>query len=270
MIELVSPSLVAQNVETNSDAGPSERLCHARIGYRTITRDAVITASSSRDGWPAQALRSPMTYERWSPIGPGWAQFDAGKKVKVDYIGVAAHNLGSSSAVLTLQYSNDGAEWITLDKYQMANDHAFMRQFNAVYARYWRVLIDVQAYIGVIYLGVVLVMQRGAYGGHSPGSLSRVTEIMPNTSEGGQFLGRSIIRKGYATSYEWDYLTADWYRQYFDPFVESARRYPFFIQWFPKKYPDEVLYAWCNEDIQPSNMGTRDFMTVSFPVEALG
>ena len=87
--------------------------------------------------------------------------------------------------------------------------------------------------------------------------------------EGGQWLGRSIIRKGVTTSYQWRHLKAAWYRQYFDPFVKSARTTPFFIAWRPETYPNEVAYAWAKSDIRPSNMGIRDFMEVTLSVEGL-
>lgn len=271
MIQLVSPSLVAQARKSGGDIGPSERLCHARIGWQTITRDAVVSASSSEPGWPASSLQNSMTYDRWRPQDmPSWVSFDAGAVVEVDYVGIGGHNLYSVGATVQVQHSNDGAAWTPAETIEPSRDGATLIQFEAVAARYWRINISGGIpTIAVIYFGKVLVMQRGSYGGHSPGTLSRATDIMPNKSESGQFLGRSIIRRGYSTSYEWSNLTANWYRQYFDPFVESARKFPFFIQWFPEKFPDEVLYAWCNEDISPSNQGQRDLMSVGFTVEAL-
>lgn len=267
MTQVVSPSLVGALHPIDWRGAD---LCFARIGWHTYTRNAVVSASTSAEGWPAAALNSPMTYERWKPsAAPAWVRFDMGKNVEVDYIGIAAHDLYIQGATVTLQYSLNGSDWTTIDTFQPSRDDAFLFWFDPVVARYFRIQIDKVAYIGVVYLGKILVMQRGCYGGHTPGTLARQTAIMPNKSEGGQFLGRSIIRQGYATSYEWKHLEADWYRQYFDPFVESARKYPFFVSWFPKKYPDEVLYAWTNEDIAPSNMGKRDYMQVSLSVEAL-
>lgn len=266
---VVSPSLVAQS---NIVDGRGYPLNHARIGYQTLTRGAVITASSEDAMWPASALGNGLTYERWKPTSvPAWVQFDAGQPVECDYFGIAAHNLGTVGASFSLQYSTDGVAWSNVEIVQPADDKPMMLLFEPITAQYWRVNItDAIGSIGVIYIGRVLEMQRGLYGGHSPGPLSRQTEIMPTRSEGGQFLGRSIIRQGYATSYDWDNLTARWYRDWFDPFVESARRYPFFIAWNPLRFPDEVLYAWCNDDIKPTNQGQRDLMSVAFSVEAIG
>ena len=120
-----------------------------------------------------------------------------------------------------------------------------------------------------MYLGEVLEMQRPFYAGHSPGKLSRQTTLQPNRSVKGEWLGRSIVREGFGTSFQWRHLKSEWYRANFDPFVASARLYPFFISWNPQDHPDEVLYAWTNQDISPSNMGVINFMQVSMDVEAL-
>lgn len=272
MIQLVSPSLVAQRELDPGNIGPDDLLCHARIGYQTMTRNATVAVSSSAAGFPADSLKNSMTYDRWRPESvPAYVAFNQADAVEVDYIGIAGHNLYSVGAMITVQHSNNGVTWSTVAIMEPSRDGALMIQFEPVTAKYWRVSIDGGIpTIAVIYFGKVLVMQRGNYGGHSPGTLSRITDTMPNKSDTGQFLGRSIIRQGYGTSYAWSNLTANWYRQYFDPFVESARKYPFFIQWFPEKFPDEVLYAWTDDNISPSNMGVRDLMSVGFSVQALG
>ncbi|OZI21717.1 hypothetical protein CAL18_12380 [Bordetella genomosp. 7] len=265
---VVSPSLVEQGDHADGRGYP---LNHARIGYQTLTRNAVVTASSEAPAFPASATANPMTYERWRPAAvPAWVAYDAGEAVEVDYLGIASHNLGTAGATFALEYSVNGTDWTTVETVEAADDLTIMLLFEPITARYWRLSVtEAVASVGVVYIGRVLEMQRGLYGGHTPGNLARQTEIMPNKSDGGQFLGRSIIREGYATSYEWDNLTAGWYRQWFDPFVESARKYPFFIAWYPLKYPSEVLYAWCNDDIRPRNQGVRDLMSVGFSVEAI-
>ena len=112
-------------------------------------------------------------------------------------------------------------------------------------------------------------MQRAIYGGHSPATLSRVTSVRPSLSETGQWLGATEVRSGYRSSYTWKHLTPSWYREHFDPFVaNNPRANPFFIAWRPDRYPDEVVYAWATNDIQPTNMGTgRGLMEVSMSVE---
>lgn len=122
----------------------------------------------------------------------------------------------------------------------------------------------------VFYAGRVLAMQRMIYGGHQPVTLSRQTQLKQPISRGGQFLGQSYRRLGVATSAAFKFLTAAWYRANFDPFVEEARKQPFFFAWRPQSFPLEIGYMWCADDIAPSNMGQRDLMEVSFKMTGIG
>lgn len=265
MAVIISPAYA------NSAAYP---LTHARIGYKSILTTENTTASSSQTNFPVDALSNPATYERWRPTTlPVTVTVDAGQPVDADYIGIAVHSLGAEGCTVTLQKSDDGSNWDDIETVEFNSDDAFMLMFKNATARYWRLYIDGEndlPFIGALNIGEVLSMQRPVYGGHTPGKLNRSTEFKSNKSETGQFLGRSIVRKGYSESFNWKNLSPQWYRQTFDPFVEAARLTPFFIAWRPSKYPDEVLYAWTNDDIAPSNSGTRELMEVSIDVEGLG
>jgi hypothetical protein len=113
-------------------------------------------------------------------------------------------------------------------------------------------------------MGRILTMQRSIYGGHAPITMSRETVLHQSLSRGGQFLGQGIRRVGLVGQASFRYLTPAWVRSDFDPFVRAARQYPFFWSWKPGDYPDEVAYAWCGEDIRPSNQGVREFMQVGW------
>jgi len=77
----------------------------------------------------------------------------------------------------------------------------------------------------------------------------------------------SVITEGVSTSSEWKNLTAQWYREKFDPFVVYARSRPFFIAWRYAEFPLEVGFVWTTDDIRPTNSGPRDLMSVSMSVD---
>lgn len=265
-ITVFSPNLVG------AGGCDGARGSYARIGWHTITRDAALTVSSERSGFPGESLRNATTYDRWAPAEtPAWAQFDAGANVDIDYVGIASHNLRSMGAEIAVQYSQDSETWSDAIVLTPSRDDALLAWFGPVTARYWRVRIANGAtpYIGVVYLGRILVMPRAVTGGHTPGVLARATDIMPSKSDSGQFLGRSVIRQGYATTYHWESLPAQWYRDEFDPFVAAAVKCPFFLAGNPQRWPDEVLYAWTTKDVKPRYSRARDWMEVDLPVEAL-
>ena len=266
MSVIISPSLKIAALSTL----PPFPLTHARIGYDSICTETNITASSAQAGFPATAAVSPLTYETWRPVSlPATWECDNGEPTEVDYIGIGAHNLADINATITIEYSLDGVDYVLLQQFAPGDNSPIMILFAEVNARYWRVTIDApdsnaEAKIGAIYIGIALAMQRRIYGGHSPVTLSRTATTIPTRSDGGQYLGRSVVRNGVQTNYEWENLTADWYREYFDPFAKAARTTAFFIAWYREKFPSDVGFGWTDDNISPNNQGVRDYMSVGF------
>ena len=264
MSVVISSSLYITSTDTD------QPLTHARIGYQKIS--GTITASSEASGYPASDADFEMTYNYWQPTSmPATWEINAGSAQAVNYFGIAAHTLGTDQVTIAAQ-GYTGTEWVTLSETLPGDESPIMMLFGEVnYSRY-RILISgsTTPRIGVVYIGKALEMQRPIYGGHSPAVLSRTTVTRPVSSERGQWLSRSIIRTGFSGTWSWQNLTAAWYRTYFDPFVEAARTKPFFISWRPLTFPEEVVYAWTESDIRPTNQGTRDLMSVTLNAKGLG
>jgi hypothetical protein len=247
-------------------------LKNSRIGHQTYTRTGSVVASSSQTGFPAAAAKNPLTYEFWRPVSlPATWRLDIGSAQEVDYVGIAAHSLGSTGCTVHVEYSTNDSTWTTVSSLLAGQDGPIMFLFMPITARYWRIRITGSTIpsVGVVYIGKALAMQRPIYSGHTPITLSRVTEMRPNKSEGGQWLGRSIIRRGSQTQAEYRHLEASWVRTHFDKFIKDATRYPYFFAWRPSTYPEDVGYVWTSDDITPSNMGVRDYMSVSWAMEGI-
>jgi hypothetical protein len=244
-------------------------LSHSRIGIDNIARTGTVTASSAANGFPASAAKNPLTYEFWRPASmPAWWRVDALAPVKCNYVGIAAHTLSGRN--VQIQYSTDNSTWIDIDSVTPLENSPLMFLFQEIEARYWRVLVTGTApSIGVIYIGKVLEMQRPCFAGLSPINFSRNTVIRPNRSEGGQWLGRSVIREGSSMAVSYKHLEYNWYEENFDPFVEDARSYPFFFAWRPDNYPETVGYVWTADDIAPTTMGIRNLLEVGFEMQGL-
>jgi len=259
---VISPSVVVNDLTTP--------LTHARIGYDNFVPSATVTATSAAAAWPADSIQRENTFERWQPTsGTASITIDNGTAKPADYVGIASHTLGSTGSTVTVEKSADNSTWTTIETVSPSENSALMIIFAKVTDRYFRVSVagSTAPQIGVIYLGVALAMQRAIYSGHTPITLGRRTVKRPTKSEDGQFLGSSTIRHGLQTSFSWQHLKAGWYREYFDPFVKSARSKPFFIAWRPSKFPNEIGFCWATGDITPSNMGVLDYMDVSMSVE---
>lgn len=265
-----------------SESNAGRPLTHARIGYQTYTRglaaSAVTVSSESSDG-PKDAPLRPDTMEFWQPTSlPATWELDLGAPQDISYVGLVGTFGGKTVKVETSTGAVAGSPsaqvWTTFASDVLPGDDSPLLFLDgSIVGRYVKVTITGSGAIprmAVAYVGAILAMQRPIYGGHSPVNLSRETVLRRSLSRGGQFLGQGFRRHGVAGSAAFRHLTASWYRDNFDPFVKAARRFPFFFAWRPATFPLDVAYAWCPDDIAPSNMGVRTFMQVSFKMQGIG
>jgi len=269
---------VTNQTQVESEAGS---LDYARILWQNLARSATVSASTEESTYPADQAQNPDTYSAWKPTAvQAWWLADLGSDQAVNACGIAAHSLGTNQCRIWLETTEGSpTSWVAAtDAAEPDDDSPILLLFPSRTTRFWRLMIDgrgspsaapvAMPYLSSIYLGTALTMQRTIYGGHTPVTLSRETVLYNAQSRGGQLLGQGIRRVGYVGNASFRYLTAAWYRANFDAFVASARQYPFFFAWRPGDYPDEIAYAWCEEDIRPSNMGVKEFMQVSFAFKA--
>lgn len=239
-------------------------LNHARIGYKSIITVGGLTGTEGQESFPLSNILVDQTFEKYKPVSlPAVIYVDAGSLQECDYIGI----VGSGFGDVTMSYSTDGSTYTDVIGFSPTSKAVAMGLCDPVTARYWKVTITKATSITNIKIGKTLEMQRGIYGGHSPLPLSAKTVKKGNISETGQWLGRTVQRRGFATSFSWSNLTAKWYRNNFQPFVEYANTGAFYISWNPLEFSNEVGYCWSQNDIQPSNMGVIDLMSVSMSVE---
>lgn len=258
-------------------------LKNSHIGYQNLISS--VSASSSAASFGTSALLNGFTYDFWrSADSFATLILDTGDTNALDYVGIAKHNLAGREIIISS--SIDGTTYTQREVVTLISNDAAMIIFNEIDARYIKLEISSQAesfiyadfigqeyYLGADYVqisvlsaGKSLEMQRMIFGGHSPAKLGREAEIRPNTSEGGAWLGRSIIRQGAQCEYSYSNLEGNWYRAYFDPFAAHALTKPFFIAWRPFGYANECQYAWTDKPIKPANIGTNNWLSVSFSV----
>lgn len=262
-----------------SSAATAYPLTTPRIGYQTYIRDlalqgTAVTVSSELPEALRDAPLRPDTVDYWQGISfPVTYLIDFGTTVDIDYVGLVG-NLGScgataridadTSATPTTQFATDVLP---------ADDGPLMFIDTLRTIRYLKLTLTGSSLVPKIfsiYVGQLLKMPYGVYGGHTPITLSRQTELQATMTRGGQFVTQTYRRMGVKTTANFKNLKAAWYRTNFDPFVKAARRYPYFWSWRPADYPREVGYVWTPNDIAPVNQGVKDFMTVSVPMVGIG
>lgn len=267
-----------------SEAAAGRPLTHARIGYQTWTRDltiSAVTATSENTTAPRDAPLRPDTGEYWEPTAlPATWTVDLGTSRDIDYVGLVGR-FGSVGAAVLVETSDGSVAgspaeqvWTTFASALMpAGDAPLLFLDASRVARYLRLTFTGSGSmprLAVCYAGEILAMPRPVYGGHAPMPLQRQTVLYNGLSRGGQFLGQAFRRHGVAGGAQYRHLDPDFVRDELDPFIEAARQYPFFWAWRPADYPLEVAYAWCPEDIRPSNMGVRELMQVAWNMQGIG
>lgn len=204
-------------------------LNYARIGYDTI----LTTASGGGDDTLGAAnLLTPSTYDKWRPTIDGTAVLIANSAQNVNYVGIAAHNLGSIGATLIVDVSPSfGAPHVNVYNGVPPSDSPLFIRFAE--GSYDRVFIEINgvstAEVGVVFMGTELEMMRPNYSGYSPATLSSTDVFTPQKSDGGQFLGKQLVRKGYATKASFQHLTYEWYESNFQPFCVICKDAALFL-----------------------------------------
>jgi hypothetical protein len=245
---------------------PPFPLNHPRILYDNLLLGSSVGESVGIYG---ERTLIPNTADRWLFNGNGYVEFTLPGETDIDTIGIGAHNL--KGCTVTATYNAD----IAFDSVVAANNIAIMFHLPAsVAVSAVKITISnnsgTERFIGSIYAGIALQMQRPYFGGSSPINLNRVTKFYSSRTETGNVIGREIRSENFKTDVDFKNLTNDWYRAYFDPFVESARRYPYFYAWNLEAYSGDVGYVETTEDIGPSYQGQRDLMSVGFSLLGVG
>lgn len=263
-----------------SAAAAGTPLTNARICWQVHSRDrgldaAAITVSSETADGPRDAPLRSDTAEYWlaSALPATW-QIDLGAGFAMDYVGVAGHTIGSKACSLKVETSTNNVAWtIFAAEVSPANDAAILFLDSSRTVRYLRLTLaglGDPARIAVVYIGQALAMTQPVQGPYTPITMARESILKSQMTRGGQFLAQSVRRHGVRGIATIKYLAGAFVRSNVDPFVKSARQYPYFFAWNAQDFPLEVGYCWSAKDIQPRYMGMGDLMEMSWAMDGLG
>lgn len=230
-------------------SGPSDRT--PRIGYRNLFREGTVTVSSEDPDHPKELAYDGFTYDGWRGTGGSpteeWirVQVPAGSPTEsADYMAIAAHTL--QGATLTPQRSANGTVWTNLESPFVAlSNRPIVWEWTEVAAEYWRLLIQGApgtVHLGAIHVGRKLTLPRGFAAGWQPPSLNEQVEYSNTMSEGGQILGRNVIRRGSTVEAQTNHMLYTLAREDWLTFVEAAEQYAFFF-WRVIESEAEIVYG---------------------------
>jgi hypothetical protein len=272
--------LIGQAVLLASEIDPTLNPNNPRIGWHSILTDDNVDADSAAEGFPADNLAVPNTYQKWvsESLDAQYVTVELEASEDADYFALAGHNFGSGQITFQLQGTLDEEApktWDDLtDEVAVVDDRPIMYHFGTQNYLAFRLRLVPEGATppraAVLYIGRILTLQRRVYVGHSPAALSREITTTTGRSENGQFLGRIERRRSFVTTAQFSNLTPAWYRLRFDPFVAAASvSTPFFWAWRPGTYPEDTQFAWLTETPQPTNQRNNGMMSVSLSMQAL-
>jgi hypothetical protein len=249
-------------------------LDHPRACIENLLQPGSVSASSYvSDEFHPENVIDGNTFDWWRPTAmPAWVGGLTAAAEDVDFVGIAAHTLGSDGCTAVLQYNN-GSGWIDChDPVTPIDDDVLMVFFDTVFSSLFRLYVSGGSApsIGVLYVGRAFVFPQKFYVGYTPITFDTRTEFKRNVSDGGYDLGRTIMRDGVANSFTVSHLPAQWVRSQLVPALDIMDTQPFFFAWRPGTYPTEVAYVWTQGSRpSPINSGPGSLMSVSFDVRGM-
>lgn len=251
------------------------------IGYESRVTTSNVSATTEATGSPVKNVANPSTNLRWegeggSPDVDEYLTVNLDSEELVDYVAIARHNFNAAQVAVSVEYFDtvgSPTEWVELIAPVIPGDDApLLFRFEA--QSFTQIRIRMQPgsaapYVGVLYIGELLVLQRRIYVGHSPMKYNVQTNAINAQSQAGDFLGRIILSQMTSGKVSLKNLTPEWTRTHLIPFLVFARQSPFFFAWRPETYPDEVNYAWMTNDPEPQNQLPNGMMMVDLEIKGI-
>lgn len=257
------------------DLGNNQYLC--RIYFTPAAAAGtvqIITANAAEGTTFAGAVTSTLkVLQGWLHLSEAQWENYLFNNQELDTCCIAAHNLGTRGGTVTIQRFT--SSWVDVMSITPTDDSPIMAIFEPLTDDSWRIKVENAAgpAIGVVWWGKLLQMQRPFYAGFAASEMNRSTVVRGNKSEGGQWLGRAVVRRAQRASYAWQNLTQAWVRANLDGasgLIRALETQPFFLAWRPSELQD-VDYAWTGGPVDgPINQGTRDLMSFTFGAEVYG
>lgn len=243
------------------------------IGWDNVVANGTLMASSSAEGYPVTNLTNPSTSSEWRAAADGTQSVTVtlSGAQEINYIGIARHNFGSTGTSLTITAQPGDVE-IT-PSMMPVDDAPLMVRFDPITVESLTITMTGSTdpvRMSVLYAGMLTTVKGGIYQEVVPIPYGYQTDIVTNRAESGDFLGRIMTDQRLQLAYEFAYVEYDWFKANMGPFIKHAMLRPFFFAWLPEKYPEDVVFGWLTNDINPISENFEGTVVVRFNMEMGG
>jgi len=253
-----------------SSAGTSN---NPLIAWDNAADDGTLTTATGTEVEAAALAGTSSTYDPWiatPDTGTAILQLVLSSPQSLNFVAIAAHNLGDIGADVEIQYSvNSGGTWNDCGSGSVSpsDNQAVGFYFDATIADYWRIRVtnagssDVE--IGVALFSTAITIGQRIYSGYTPPITQTNVEMASNITEGGHFVNVAAVRAGSSAQASLSHIDPAFLRgatwKAFQRHFNNGGA--FFWAWRPTKYGD-LFYAWrSGNTIAPTNMGVKDLMS---------
>lgn len=214
------------------------------IGFKNELDGATVIGGTADTGFPITNAATWLPAEKWklTDTSPQTVTWDMGQAVTINSYGFYHYSFLS----VQVEYSTDNVVWDPFDAgVNPAATETIYKIGTAQTARYWRATFTftTTVTVGVWFLGDSTQFVRGPEVGFAPPTLARTPDILNNTSEGGIFIGRSMLRRNERVSVSYSFTEAAWIRSNWLTIVKEIELHPFFYGWRTDEFPLEVCFG---------------------------
>ena len=247
---------------------------NVRFGYENLLENGTVIASSEDADFPVENCFDWITNDFFKPAAAGVVNIDLTLSAAdgANYFAFYGTDLAANGGTIKLQY-HDGSNYVdATSTITVSGTAPYMAFFDTKVATLWRVVINSTpiSSIASISFGEYMALERGLWMGFTEPLLSRNTETIGNVSDGGVFLGRSIISRGFSTRANIEFMSNSFARNEWEQFVRHAEKKPFYFAWNINDYPNEAAFCWTpNGDIKPPRRTHKRLMAVDLNIEGL-
>lgn len=220
-----------------------------RILYTNLFESATtVVASTEAVGFEGANAYDWKMSTFWMPTASGstlTATFPS--PVTADAFGIVAHTLGTTSATLFLEHDDTG--FVTDLTLTPSSDITVTETFASAASTIWRIRVTYAGddpIIGVASFGEFFEFERGLTAGYSSPNLSDVPKVLNAVTQGGNFIGRTLLSNENKASLSVSNMTIAYAIATWEPFVQHAQFKGFFLLWNERDFPAEAAYCWTN------------------------
>lgn len=211
------------------------------------------TATDTAANYNVLNVRDGKTFTSWKAASSGtkYITVDCGTAMSADSLGIAAHNLFTADADVSVESSANGTDWTErLAAFTPTSDRALLKTFNSASARYWRLKIvtaSVASQIAIAMIGARIDFPYPPDAPFAPVRMSVEGEI--STSKAGVMLGYLVRYKPVSIKARFTNIGRTFVDNTFYPFWRdwASELFPFFWVWDITPYPFDVRFVRLSE-----------------------